>query len=92
MALGSNEGALAARVEALLDRIENLERQVRGLLESQEIQAKAFVVQDDRGAVRARFEMEGHAPRLIFYDSRGEQRLKIGLRDDGSPLIEGVER
>ena len=82
---------LAARLEMIVDRLDKLEVQVRGLVESQVVEAKEFVVNDDRGHVRARFEMQEYAPCLTFYDPVGTERLKIGLRTDSSPLFQ-IER
>ncbi len=58
---------------------------------SQTVEAKEFVVPDDHGEIRARLEMQAYAPCLTFYDGAGQERLKIGLRTDSSPLIQ-VER
>ncbi len=82
---------LATRLEMIVDRLDKLEAQVRGLVTSQTVEAKEFVVKDDRALVRARLEMEEYAPCLTFYDPAGQERLKIGLRTDSSPLIQ-IER
>jgi hypothetical protein len=79
---------LAARVDLLLDRLEKLDLQTAGLTESHRVEAKESVVQDERGAVRARFEMQEYSPRLTFFDSRGEERLRVGLHADGTPTIQ----
>ncbi len=52
---------------------------------SQTVEAREFVVRDDRGEIRARLEMQQYAPCLTFYDGAGQERLKIGLRADSSP-------
>ncbi len=78
---------LTARLEALGNRLHNLEVQVRGLLMSQPVEAREFVVRDDRGEIRARLEMAQFAPCLTFYDRAGKERLKIGLRTEGSPAM-----
>jgi hypothetical protein len=78
---------LTARLEALGDRLHNLEVQVRGLVTSQTVEAKEFVVKDERGQVRARLEVHQYAPSLTFYDSSGKERLKIGLHTDGTPAM-----
>jgi hypothetical protein len=78
---------LAARLEVLADRLAMVEVQVRALMESQTVDAKEFVVRDDRGEIRARLEMQGYSPHLIFYDRSGKERLKIGLRTDATPAI-----
>jgi hypothetical protein len=79
---------LAARLDAILDRLAKLELQVRGLVMSQTVEAKEFVVRDERGGIRARLEMQEYAPCLTFYDRLGKERLRIGLRNDGSPSIQ----
>ncbi len=56
-------------------------------MKSQTADAKEFAVRDDRGEIRARLEMEGYMPHLIFYDRLGKERLKIGLRTDGTPAM-----
>ena len=83
---------LAARLEAIVDRLDNLEVQVRELVTSQTVEAKEFVVKDDRGHFRARLEMAQYAPCLTFYDPAGTERLKIGLRTDSSPVVRVEER
>ena len=84
--------ALSARLDMILERLHNLEVQVRGMVESQSIEAREFVVKDDRGRVCARLEMREYSPYLTFYDGVGDERLRIGLRTDGSPSIQGGER
>ncbi len=44
---------LALRLERIADRLDKLEVQVRGLVTSQTVEAKEFVVRDDRGEIRA---------------------------------------
>ncbi len=83
--------ALALRLEMIADRLDKLEVRVRALVTSQTVEAKEFVAKDDRGEVCARLEVQEYAPCLTFYDRAGQERLKIGLRTDGSPLIQ-VER
>ncbi len=82
---------LAARLERLADRLDRLEAQVRGLVASPSVEAHEFLVRDERGVIRARLEMEAHAPCVTFYDPLGVERLKIGLRADSTPLLR-VER
>ncbi len=55
------------------------------------VEAQEFVVRDERGVIRARIEMEAHAPCVTFYDPLGVERLKIGLRADSTPMLR-VER
>lgn len=80
-------------LEAILDRLGKLGLQVRGLVTSQTEEAKEFVVRDDRGEICARLEMQEYAPCLTFYDRLGKERLRIGLRTEGSPSlwVEGRE-
>ena len=79
--------SLALRLDAILDRLNNLEVQVRGLVTSQTVEAREFVVKDEWGEVRARLEMHEFAPRLTFFDRLGNERLRIGLRSDGMPAM-----
>ncbi len=80
--------ALSERLDLILERLSKLEVQVRGLLMSQTVEAREFVVPDDHGEIRARLEMQAYAPCLTFYGGAGQERLKIGLRADGSPWSE----
>ena len=83
---------LAARLVMIADRLHKLEVQVRGLVESQTVEAMEFVVKDDRAVIRARLEMAQYAPCLTFYDPAGTERLKIGLRTDSSPVLRVAQR
>ena len=78
---------LNARLDAILDRLQNLEVQVRGLVISQAVEARKFVVKDDRGKIRARLEMREYSPLLTFFDRLGTERLgaKPGEQHPGSP-------
>jgi hypothetical protein len=78
---------LAARLDAILDRLAKLEIQVRSLVTSQTVEAKEFVVRDDRREIRARLEMQQYAPCLTFYDRLGKERLRIGLQTEGTPAL-----
>jgi hypothetical protein len=78
---------LAARLDAIADRLQKLEVQVRALVTGQTVEAKEFVVRDERGEIRARLEMQEYAPWLTFYDRLGKERLRIGLRNDGPPSL-----
>ena len=84
--------ALAARLDAITDRLDKLEVQVRALVTPPTVEAREFVVTDARGEVRARFEMQDYAPQLAFFDRVGTERLWIGLRSDGAPAIQAKER
>jgi hypothetical protein len=85
--------AVVARLETIVGRLERLEIQMLGLVTSQAVEAGEFVVRDERREIRAQLEMQQYAPCLTFYDRLGKERLKIGLRTDGSPflLVEGRE-
>ncbi len=80
---------LTARLDAMLQRLENLEIQVRGLVTSQAIEGREFLLRDERGEIRARLEIADYAPRLTFYDRLGAARLCLGLQRDGSPDLAG---
>ncbi len=79
--------AVAARLEALAERLADPEFQVRDLVTTPTVEARDFVVKDERGEVRARFEMQEYAPRLTFYDRLGMARLWIGLQPGGTPTM-----
>ncbi len=84
---------LTTRLDSILERLQRLELQMNRLIESQTIEARDFVVVDDLGQPRARFEMAGHSPQVIFFDRIGRERLRIGLHQDGTPAmrVEGRE-
>ncbi len=84
----SDPNALALRLEAILERLASVEVQVRSLMNSSTVEAREFIVKDGRGEIRARLEMQEYAPWLMFYDRFGKERLRIGLRPDGSPSIQ----
>jgi hypothetical protein len=75
---------MAQRLDAIVDRLEKLELQVRGLVHSQTVEAKEFVLRDARGEIQARLEMQEYSPCLTLYDRLGEERLRLSLRPDGS--------
>ena len=83
---------LKERLERIVHRVDDLEVQVRGLVTSPTVEAREFGVRDGRGVIRARLEMEQFAPCLTFYDPLGKERLKLGLRTDGSPLLRVEQR
>jgi len=83
---------LKERLERIVHRVDDLEVQVRGLVTSPTVEAREFLVRDEHGVIRARLEMEQFAPCLTFYDPTGKERLKIGLRTDGSPLLRVEQR
>ncbi len=89
---GTDLTTLAARRESIADRQEKLEVQMRGLVTNQTVEVRGFVVKDDRGEIRARLEMQEYAPCLTFYDRAGQERLKIGLRTDNSPVVQVEQR
>ena len=82
--------AVLARLDRIHERISRLEFQVSGLMQSESVEAEAFVLRDDRGEIRARLDLRDHAPRLTFYDRIGEERLHIGLHADGTPDLSGI--
>ena len=53
----------------------------------QSVEAREFVIMDERHHPRARCEMAEHAPRMLFCDHSGRERLRIGLRSDGTPSM-----
>jgi hypothetical protein len=57
------------------------------LAASQRSIGKEIVVRDEWREIRARLEMQQYAPCLTFYDRLVKERLKIGLRTDGSPSL-----
>ncbi len=69
-----------------------LEILVNRLVESPTVEAREFVLMDERNNPRARFEMDGYSPRMIFYDRNSRERLRIGLHPDGAPSIRVGER
>ena len=59
---GPDQTSLAIRLETIIDRLDTLEVQVRGLVTSQAVEASAFVVRDDRGHVRAQSRCSSTRP------------------------------
>jgi hypothetical protein len=53
---------LTMRLESILERLRRLELQVNRLMETQTVEGKEFLVKDERGQPRARFELAGHSP------------------------------
>jgi len=82
--------AVMARLDMIGERLGSLEFQVIGLLNSQTVEAEAFVLRDDRGEIRARLEIRDYATRLTFSDSVGHERLHIGRHADGTPDLSGI--
>ena len=85
--LDDDEPHLTTRLDSILERLGRLELQVNRLIESQVIEAQDFVVVDELGQPRARFEMAGHSPQMLFFDRIGKERLRIGLHTDGTPAM-----
>ena len=83
----ADEPHLTTRLESILERLRRLELQMNGIIESTTVEAQSFVVMDERGGPRARFEMNGYSPHLIFFDRTGRERLRIGLHSDGTPAL-----
>ena len=78
---------LTTRLDSILERLRRLELQMNRIVESTTVEAQNFVVMDEGGQPRARFEMAGHSPQMIFFDRIGRERLRIGLRTDGTPSM-----
>ncbi len=80
---------LAQQLESILDRLEHLELEVRALGNRQTVEAKELLLRDERGQIRARLVMREQSPQLVFLDRSGSALLTVGLRADGSPVIQG---
>jgi hypothetical protein len=87
MSTGEEDLKLTAQTESILERLRRLEIQVSRFVDSQTVEAKEFVVLDERGQPRARFKMAGHSPQLVFYNRLGKERFRIGLHSDGTPAM-----
>ncbi len=83
----SPDARLTPLLTAILERLGRLEHQVDGLLKRDVVWAQTLVIRDDRGDPRARFELAGDSPQLLLFDSAGRERLRLGLRPDGTPAI-----
>jgi hypothetical protein len=81
-----------ARLDMILERLNALEFQVSGLMQSESVEAEAFVLRDERAQIRARLDLRDHAPRLTFYDRLGGERLRLGLNMDGTPDVADLGR
>ena len=88
---------LAGRLDAIADRLQKMEVQVRSLVTIRVVEAREFLLRDERGEIRARLEIAEYSPRLTFYDRLGKARLRV-IRDvakyDKLPRVRGwrVER
>ena len=93
MAAEDEDPRLTARLESLQERVRRLEIQINRLIETPAVEAREFVVVDERNRPRARFELAGHSPQVLLFDSTGRERLRIGLHTDGTPSmwVEGKE-
>ncbi len=60
--MSNGDPRLMTQLDSLLERVRGLEIQVNRLIESQTVEAKEFVLMDERNQPRARFEMAGHSP------------------------------
>jgi len=76
--------AALARLDTILERLNRLELQVPVPMQSESVEAEAFVLRDQRAQVRARLDLWDHAPRLTFHDGIGDERLLIGPQTDGT--------
>jgi hypothetical protein len=85
MLANEEDPRLTAQTESILERLRRLKIQLSRLVDSQTVEAKEFVVLDERGEPRARFEMAGHSAQVAFYNALGKERLRIGLHSDGTP-------
>jgi hypothetical protein len=57
----------------------------------EEVQAKRFLLLDNKGKVRADLVMSGFGqPALLLYGEKGTERISILLEKDGNPRISGV--
>ncbi len=83
----SPDARLTPLLTAMLERLGRLEHQVNGLLKRDVVWAQTLVIRDDHGDPRARFELAGESPQLLLFDSAGRERLRLGLRPDGTPAI-----
>ena len=77
--------ALAARLVVIVNHLQQLELQIRTLVESQIVKTQAFLLRSGRGEIRARLNITEYSPRLTFCDRLGETLLHVGLRPDGTP-------
>ncbi len=87
MALDADEPRLTTRLDSILERLRRLELKMNGIIESSTVEAQSFVVMDERGEPRARFEINGYSPHVIFFDRTGRERLRVGLHKDGTPAM-----
>ncbi len=83
---------VTARLERIIDRLDNVEVQVRGLVPTPTVEAREFPVREERGVIRPRLGMAQHAPCLTVYHPLGTERLKLGLRPDRSPMLRVEQR
>ncbi len=75
---------VTTRLDSILGRLRRVETQVNRLVESQAVEAKHFVVMDERGQPRAGSSWR-HSPQVGFFDSTGRERMRVGQRTDGTP-------
>ncbi len=79
MAAPGDARALVTRLEAITQRLTDLEVQVRALVTRQTVEAKEFVVKDDRGEIRARLETGHHDPSLSMLEKLAKAlKVKVG--------------
>jgi hypothetical protein len=78
---------LTTRLDSILERLRWLELQVNRLLESQTVEARNFVVVDERNQPRARFEMAGHSPRVSFFDCYRSRKNVVSEQRAGTNMM-----
>ncbi len=83
---------VATLVDAILERLGKPKIQVRYFVRSGTVEAKAFVVRDERGDTQARWRCRSTPPRLTLHDRLGTEHLRIGRGTDGSPSFQVGER
>ncbi|HWT83327.1 MAG TPA: hypothetical protein VN648_31535 [Candidatus Methylomirabilis sp.] len=81
-----NFESLALWLDAIVDRLDQLEAQVRGLVTSQTVEAREFVLKDERARIRARLGATTHTIRPPRGGAAPDR-----LQTDGSLMI-WVER
>ena len=83
---------VAVRLERLVSPAGDVDLQVRGLGTTHTVEARAFVVRDERGVSQTRHEMEQYAPSLTLDGPLGNERLWVSWRTDSSPRLRVEQR
>lgn len=84
--------AVLARLDRIHERISRLEFQVSGLMQSESVEAEAFVLRDDRGEIRARLDLRDHAPRLTFYAQIEGSVKNPPIRTPSLPMLQKLAK